>query len=66
MDEDIEVFRVHDSSLGLRITIHPARKAKIALLLTKKVTTPAKCLDFANVFYCLFCSWKTKEIWVFF
>ena len=41
---------VHISSLELKITIHPARKAQIALLLIKKVALPAKYLDFANVF----------------
>ena len=41
---------VYVSSLGLRISIHPARKAKLALLLTKKVIVPVKYLDFADVF----------------
>ena len=41
---------VHVSFLGLKITIHPARKAQLPLLLTKKVIIPAKYSDFANVF----------------
>ena len=32
------------------MTIHPARKAQLALLLVKKVTVPTKYSDFANVF----------------
>ena len=50
LDENIKAFVVHVSSLGLRINIHPARKAQLALLLAKKVTVPAKCLDFTDVF----------------
>ena len=52
LDENIEVFVVHVSSLSLgsKMTIHPAWKAKIALLLAKKVTVPAKYSDFADVF----------------
>ena len=38
------------SSLGLKMTIHPARKAQLALLLAKKVTVPTKYSDFADVF----------------
>ena len=41
---------VHVSSLRLRMTIHPARKTQLALLLAKKVTLPTKYLDFADVF----------------
>ena len=37
-------------SLGSKMTIYPARKAQVALLLTKKVTVLAKYLDFADVF----------------
>ena len=32
------------------MTIHPAKKAEIALWLAKKVTLPNKYLDFTNVF----------------
>ena len=38
------------NSLRLKITIHPAREAQIALLLAKKITIPAKYSDFADVF----------------
>ena len=41
---------MHVSSLGSMMTIHPVRKAKLALLLAKKVTVPTKYSDFANVF----------------
>ena len=50
LDENVEAFVVYVSSLGLRMTIHPARKAQLAFLLTKKVTVPAKYSDFADVF----------------
>ena len=32
------------------MTIHPARKAQLALLLAKEVTMPTEYLDFADVF----------------
>ena len=41
---------VHVSSLGLRMTIHSARKAQLALLLAEKVTVPAEYSNFADVF----------------
>ena len=50
LDENIEAFVVHVSSLGSRISIYPARKAQLALLLTKQVTVQTKYLDFADVF----------------
>ena len=52
MNENIEAFIVHISSLSLRLwmTIHPIRKAEIALLLDKKVTVLAKYFNFADVF----------------
>ena len=50
LDENVEAFVVHVSSLRSRINIHPAKKAQLALLLTKKVTVPTKYLDFADVF----------------
>ena len=50
LDENVEAFVVHISSLGLRMSIYLARKAQLALLLTKKVTVPVKYLDFADVF----------------
>ena len=52
LDENIPVFIVHVSSLsrGLKMTIYPAKKAQIVLLLAKKVTIQVKYSDFANVF----------------
>ena len=52
LDEHIKAFMMHVSflSLGLKMTIHPALKAPIVLLLAKKVILPAKYLDFTNVF----------------
>ena len=50
LNENIKAFIVHVSSLGLRNTIHQARKAQMALLLAKVVTVLAKYLDFADVF----------------
>ena len=52
LDENIEVFVMNISSLSLgsKITIHPAQKAQIALLLGGKVTVPAKYLDFTDLF----------------
>ena len=41
---------VHISSLRLKINIHPARKAQLVLLLTKKVTVPTEYSNFADVF----------------
>ena len=49
-DENVEAFVVHISSLKSRMTIQPARKAQLALLLAKKVTVPIEYLDFADVF----------------
>ena len=52
LDENVEAFVVHMSSLSLgsKITIHLVRKAQIALLLIKKIIVQAEYLDFANVF----------------
>ena len=41
---------VHLSSLELRMSMHSAKKAQLALLLAKKVTVPIEYLDFADVF----------------
>ena len=41
---------MHVSALGPKITIFPAKKAQIALLLAKKITILAKYLDFADMF----------------
>ena len=50
LDENVEAFVVHVSSLGIRITIHLARKAQLALLLAKDVIMPTEYSDFADVF----------------
>ena len=52
LDENIEAFIVHVGflSLGSKMTIHPAQKAQIALLLAKEVTVSTKYSDFADVF----------------
>ena len=41
---------MHVSSLRLKMTIHLARKAQLALLLAKEVTVPTEYSDFADVF----------------
>ena len=50
LDENVEAFVVHVSSLESRMTIHPAREAQLALLLTEEVTVPVEYSDFADVF----------------
>ena len=50
LDENFKAFVVHVSFLRSKMTIHPARKAQLALLLVKKVTVPTKYRDFAHVF----------------
>ena len=50
MDENVKVFIVHVASFILKMTIHLARKAQIALFILKKITVPAKYSDFANIF----------------
>ena len=50
LDKSIEAFLMHISSLKLRITIHPAKKAQIALLLAQQITVRAKYSDFADIF----------------
>ena len=50
LNENVEAFVVHISFLGLKITIHPAREAQLALLLAKELTVPTKYSDFANIF----------------
>ena len=50
LNENIEAFMVHISSLGLKMTIHSARKAQLALLLAEEVTMPIEYSDFADVF----------------
>ena len=52
LDENIETFVLHMSSLSLgsKMTIHLAWKPQIALLLAKEVTISAKYSDFTDVF----------------
>ena len=51
LDENVEAFVVHVTSLSLKlISIHPAQKAQIALLIAKKVKIPTNYLDFSDVF----------------
>ena len=55
---------MHISLLRPRITIHPARKTQMALLLVKKVTVPAKYLDFADVFLQKSVNVVLEQTWV--
>ena len=50
LDKNIKAFIVCIAFFTLAITIYLTCKAKIALLLAKKVTVLAKYLDFADVF----------------
>ena len=51
LDENIKAFMMHVISLSLNsIAIHPARKAQIALLVTKKVKILTEYSDFLDVF----------------
>ena len=50
LNEDIEAFVMYVSSLRLRITIYPAKKAQMTLLLAKIVIVLAKYSDFADIF----------------
>ena len=50
LDENIKTVVMHISFLGSKMTIYLARKAQMALLLAKKVTIPAKYLDYADIF----------------
>ena len=49
LDENVEAFIVHVPSLTSKMTIYPAQKEHILLLLTKKVTVPSEDTDFVNV-----------------
>ncbi len=42
LDEDAFVFYVASLSLGAKMSVHPAREAKIASLVAEEVTIPAK------------------------
>ena len=52
LDENDEAFVVHVSSLSLKskMSIYPARKAQIALLIAKKVIILAGYSNFTDVF----------------
>ena len=50
LDENVEAFVMHISSLGSRISIDLAKKTWLALLLTKEVIVPTEYLDFGIVF----------------
>ena len=52
LNKNIEVFVVYvsSSSLGSKMTIQPAWKAQIVLLLAKKIIIPAKYANFSDVF----------------
>ena len=50
LDENIKAFVVHVASLTLKMTIHLAKEAQLALLLAKKVTVLAEYVDFVDVF----------------
>ena len=50
LDENVEAFIVYMAFFTLKILIYPAQKAQITLLIAKKVTVPAKYINFANIF----------------
>ena len=50
LDENVKAFVVHVAFFTLKMTIHPAQKAQIALLITKEVTVLEEYLDFADIF----------------
>ena len=50
LDENVKAFVVYVAFFTLKISIHPAREAQIALFIAEKVTVPAEYSDFANVF----------------
>ena len=50
LDENVKAFVVHVASFTSKMSIHPARKAQIALLIAKEVTMPAENSNFADVF----------------
>ena len=52
LNENREAFIVYVNFLilGLRMTIHLAKKTQITLLLAKEVIVPVKYLDFADIF----------------
>lgn len=51
LDKNVRTFVVYVAFLNLRqMTIFPARKTQIVLLVAEKVTISVKYFDFANVF----------------
>ena len=50
LDKNVKAFMVHVASLSSKISIHPAWKVQIALLMAKEVTILAEYADFADVF----------------
>lgn len=50
LDPSKEVFVVHMTYFGKKMSIHLTWEAQIILLLTEKVTVLVKYLDFANIF----------------
>ena len=50
MNENVKVFIVYVSFLGLKMTIFSTRKAQLALLFAEKVTVPSKYSDFDDMF----------------
>lgn len=50
LDPGKRAFLIHVADLQSKMSIHQAWKAKIALLLAKKVTIPNEYLDFADAF----------------
>ena len=50
-DENLKAFVMHMTSFNLNLmSIHPAGKAQIALLIIEKMQIPSKYLDFSDVF----------------
>lgn len=50
LDLDKEVFVVYITNLDTKISIYSSCKAQITLLVSEKVTIPAKYLDFLDLF----------------
>ena len=50
LDNNIVVFVVHMASVQSKMTIYPACKAQIALLIAKIINVSAKYTDFASMF----------------
>ena len=50
LNKNVEAFILHMASLILKMTIHLAWKAKIALLLVENITITVICVDLADIF----------------